>query len=156
MDLETHRHLLRYKGNRLTEKERLYNVKRLYKLMSKPINPNHPDKDMIPYLMGINSFNFISTTGSCTGHYGDSRKGRAYILFRSALTPEETINRILKPMDKKYPTTTDIKLIGLHLDRLSYLIQLDNRMWEKQLFYFIMLLKGIDEELKTGGEITHD
>jgi len=117
--------------------------------LKEEIQMGYVDEEMIPYLERINRHKFIVTTQSCCGHGEDPEKGgrRAHIDFRTSLDPETVIDRILKPLDRKFSPKLSFSLYGLHCDRLRYCIWLDNREWREQLEFFIQLLDELEGEL---------
>jgi len=129
------------KGNILTERERKY---RLYRLEqeTKPDSPEPIDAEILPYLKRINRFPFLVTTQSCCGHGEDPRTGRkAHIDFRSALSVENTINKIIRPFSDKW-INSEVSLMT-ESERLRYVLWLDNKEWEKQLDSFIEILCNV-------------
>jgi len=132
----------RFKGNILTEEER--KLRLLF--LDEEIKENRVDKDMIPFLKRINRFPFIVTTQSCSGHGEDPSKGRhAHIDFRSALSEKDTINKILRPMSERF---VDISIsLMLEVNKLRYVIWLNNFKWKEQLEYFISILEQVEREL---------
>lgn len=129
--------LEKFKGNCFTPEEKEYRLQQL----KKEILDGEVDEEMISYLEKINSYPFIVTTQSCCGH-GEHSGRVAYIDFRSSLSPEEVINYLLKPLDKKFSPYIGFQLCGLDCDRLRYCIWLHNEMWKEQLEYFIQLLES--------------
>ncbi len=118
--------------------------KRLERLR-KEIEMGRVDKELIDYLERLNSFPFIVTTQSCCGHGEDPKAGRrAYIDFRTSLSFEEVVSKILSPLERKYPELS-FQLFGVRVGKPRFCVWLDNKEWREQLEYFIRLLEEIEE-----------
>lgn len=106
------------------------------------------DPEIIFYLERINAFPFIMTTGSCTGH-GVEDKHHPWMNFRSGFSERDTIIRLLKPMDIKFPINIRVQLIWPVTDeKLQYRFQLCDVFWRDQLEHFIVLLESVETEMK--------
>jgi len=127
-----------FQGDTFSPEERKY---RLLQLESE-IKANNVDPEFIPYLKKINESYFFITTQCCTGH-GPVDDRRAHFDFRSAFKPKTVIDRILKPLDRKYPEVS-VSLYGLHCDRLRYCIWMPGEKWEEIVNYFLKLIEQIE------------
>jgi len=131
-----------FRGHLLTNEEKEYRLQGL----ANEIESGEVDEEMIPYLEKINSYPFIVTTQSCTGHGEDRGTGRqAHVDFRCALPIHMVMDDLLMPMDEQFSPQIFFTLMGLWSDRLRYVMDFDNDTWEEQLSYFIDLLEEVSE-----------
>lgn len=131
-----------FRGPLLTSEEKKYRLQGL----ANEIELGEVDEKMIPYLKNINSYPFIVTTQSCTGHGEDRGTGRqAHVDFRCALPIHMVMDELLMPMDERFSPSIFFTLMGLWCDRLRYVMDFDNDTWEDQISYFINLLEPVSE-----------
>lgn len=135
--------MFKYKGNRLTKRERNYRLKKL----EKEIQEGLVDQEIIPYLERINKFPFLITTQSCCGHKDKRKTGsKAHIDFRSALSERDTINKILRPLDAKRDPPDIAVQIMIETYGVRYCLWLRNDKWEEQIEDFLKVLEEIKYE----------
>lgn len=134
--------LEKFTGNILTKEEKEVRLKQLKEM----IRENDVDKEFIPYLNKINSYDFICTTQCCMGHNGNNNRC-AYLDFRSGLSERDTIDKLLRPMEDKYSNLDSHLSIQLYTEcnKLRYCLWLNNKIWEEQIKYFIKLLEQIEK-----------
>ena len=110
---------------------------------------NQPDKEFIPYLERLNCFWFIMTTQCCSGHSGvPNRKAFPLIDFRSALSMEDTIDKIIRPFeDLQYPPWMSIQL-HTEGERLRFVLWLDKDKWKDQIEQLIEICEKVEGRSK--------
>ncbi len=136
-----------FRGPLLTIEEKKYRLQTL----ENEIELGEVDEEMIPYLKKINSYPFIVTTQSCSGHGEDRGTGRqAHVDFRCALPIHMVMDDLLMPMDEQFSPHIFFTLMGLWCDRLRYVMDFDNDDWTDQISYFIELLETVSEYWDTG------
>lgn len=129
--------LEKFKGNILSKEEKEIRLD----LLNEDIDDI--DIEFLHYLNRINKCWFICTTQCCTGHYEDVKNGgrKSHIDFRCRLTEKDTIDLILRPLETRIGCTISI---CTELERLRYIIWLDNSNWKKDIEEFIKILEVID------------
>jgi len=132
-----------FKGNILTKEEKEYRMSRLIKTVQDDNFDMAIDLELVPYLRRINSFPFIMTTQSCTGHNGDNGR-KAHFDFRSMLSEKDTIDLLLRPVSEFEGVSIELML---EADKCRYCLWLDNNKWKKQIKFFVSLLETISKEL---------
>ena len=89
------------------------------------------------------------TTGCCTGHgedvTWDPLLRRAYIMFRSGYSIEDTIENLIKPMLEEFAWLSSYainsEIITDDDGKILYELLLDNAGWRTQVEYFINILR---------------
>jgi len=106
--------LEKFKGNVLTEEEKIYRLKQLEKVCE----VGEVDKEFLPFLFIINLYPVV-TTQCCCGHKG---KEKPHVDFRSSFSVEDTINKIIRPLHELHPGIT-VELFT-ECERLRYCLWL--------------------------------
>jgi len=145
LQIKSWKDLSSFKGNQLSIEEKWYRLTRLQSFIK--IGEDYlPDKEFIPYLEKLNSFWFIMTTQCCSGHYDNPKRNcRAHIDFRSALSIEDTINKIIRPFDnlQNPPVSIGITAEG---NRLRFILWIKNEKWEEQIKQLIEICEKVEGE----------
>jgi hypothetical protein len=127
-----------FKGNVMSAEEKMWRD-RAYDHLKSSSSKGNLDKELIPYLDRINAFPFIATTQSCCGH-GGSKERRAYIEFRSGMSMEDTVAKLIEPL---YHELDDEIWLALSCDTLGYVFWVKNERWKDTLEIFIDLLERV-------------
>jgi len=143
MKVKTWLDLEKFKGNILSWEEKIIRLVGLQSLIKKNWEYN-PDKEMIPYLERLNAIWFIATTQCCSGHFDNPkrRSGGAHIDFRSALSVEDTINKVIRPWENLQDPPSSVQITAENV-RLRYILWLDKR-WKNQLEQLIKICKEVE------------
>ena len=101
------------------------------------------DEELIPYLDRLNEFPFVMTTQSCSGHGEDLAEGRrGGFSFRTSLSPEDVIEHLLLPMERRFEFVQF--QLAMEGGRCRYIIWFTDNVWEDKFKHFITLLEGLD------------
>lgn len=127
----------------LTPEEKLYELFIIERLLES----EEIDEDIIPFMKKINSFPFIVTTQSCSGHNNKKNKyekkyGKdGYLELRFSLIPTDIINFFLRPLDKKFAGDLLLQIIFQWKGKTCYVLRFHNKNRERILTYFVFLLE---------------
>lgn len=106
------------------------------------------DKKFVPYLERINALPLFMTTQCCTGHGDIPARGgrRAHIDFRCALSPDQVIDKLLRPLTDCFDLNVELML---ECGRTRYVLWLQNAIWASEMEVIISIMEQIQKEEDT-------
>ena len=97
--------------------------------------PEVIDNEFVPFMKRLNAY-WIWTTQSCCGHGG---RKNAYLCFQSLVDSDVVLEKLVKPMQRRYPNI--VCQVSTNLKQPRFTLWLENSKWEKQLDFLVTRLK---------------